>query len=111
MSEKPVAPATKIITLLESNDVSNSQTAGQWSNNLNENTILKEGDSIFVRQSMVDTTTETSGTIDVSHDEADITIQFGMYLQDSGNGAQDGGDQQVVDYLDFSQGGQQVCQT
>jgi len=103
MSEKPVAPATKIITLLESNDVSNSQTAGQWSNNLNENTVLKEGDSIFVRQSMVDTTTETSGTIDVAHEEADITIQFGVYLQDSGNGAQDGGDQQTIDYLDFSQ--------
>jgi len=104
MDEKePVVPATRIITLLESNDVSNSKTAGQWSNNLNENTILREGDSIFVRQSMVDTTTESSGTIDVSHDEADITIQFGMYLQDSGNGAQDGGDQQSIDYLDFSQ--------
>ena len=103
-TKNPVVSSSRIITLLESNDASNSTTAGQWSNNLNENTILREGDSLFVRQSMIDTTTESGGLIDVASNETDITIQYGMYLQDSGNGTEDGGNAQTIDFLSFSEG-------
>ena len=89
-----VLPATRIITLLEANDAQASttpSTPGQWTNNLEENTVLREGDSISVKQSMIDTTSETEGLIEIDSTNEDIEIQFGMYLQDSGNGTLDGG--------------------
>lgn len=93
-TEPPVAtvPTTRIITLLEANDISNSELSGQWNNNLEENTILKEGDVLTVRNSMIDTTTESSGVIEVLPEESDITFTCGMYLQDSGDGSLAGGD-------------------
>lgn len=89
-----VLPATRIITLLEANDARASttpSTPGQWTNNLAENTVIREGDAISVKQSMIDTTSETEGLIEIDSTNEDIEIQFGMYLQDSGNGTLDGG--------------------
>ena len=83
----PEVQDTRIITLLESNDVSFSPVDGQWSNNLNENTILKEGDSLTVRQSMIDTTSESIGLIDVKSEDSVITIQHGIYSVDAGDGS------------------------
>lgn len=83
----PNNPSTRIITLLESNDVSNLNQAGKWSNMLNENTIIEEGDQIVVRQAYVDTTTTGGNLISVQPDEAEITIQHGMYVTDSGDGS------------------------
>lgn len=85
----PNNPSTRIITLLESNDVSNLKQAGKWSNTLNENTIIEEGDQIVVRQAYVDTTTTGGNLIDVSVDEAEIIIQHGMYVTDAGDGKLD----------------------
>ena len=95
--EQAVYPSTRIITLLEANDAraaSTPATSGQWTNNLAENTLIREGDAITVKQSMIDTTSETEGLIEVGTDEQNITIKFGMYLQDSGNGTLPGGDAQ-----------------
>ena len=91
-----VLPATRIITLLEQNDATDAITklnksSGQWTNNLAENTVLREGDAISVKQSMIDTTNESEGLIEVLDDETEITVKFGMYVQDSGIGTVDGG--------------------
>jgi len=105
MSKAPEFPATRIITLLEQNDASDPNspsTPGQWTNNLEENTILREGDTISVRQSMIDTTNESEGLIEVEADETEITIQFGMYVQDSGVGTEDAGTQAET-YLTHSE--------
>ena len=103
-AKEPIVSTSRIITLLESNDVSKSNTNGQWSNNLAEETILREGDSIVVRNSMIDTTNESTGIIEVIEgEETEITIQYGMYLQDSGNGQENGGNSQTVDFLNFSE--------
>lgn len=96
-TENEVIPSTRIITLLEANDArdpSVEPVPGQWTNNLAENTIIREGDAITVKQSMIDTTSESEGLIEIGADEEDITIKFGMYLQDSGNGTLDGGNAQ-----------------
>ena len=103
-AKEPIVSTSRIITLLESNDVSKSNTNGQWSNNLAEETILEEGDSIVVRNSMIDTTNESTGIIEVIEgEETEITIQYGMYLQDSGNGQENGGNAQTIDFLNFSE--------
>lgn len=107
MSKQPeVLPATRIITLLEQNDATDAVTkltkpSGQWTNNLAENTVLREGDAITVKQSMIDTTNESEGLIEVLDDETEITIKFGMYVQDSGVGTEDGG-VQTPTYLSHS---------
>ena len=96
-TENEVIPSTRIITLLEANDARDPSVQpipGQWTNNLAENTVIREGDAITVKQSMIDTTSESEGIIEVGADEEDITIKFGMYLQDSGNGTLDGGNAQ-----------------
>lgn len=85
----PEVQDTRIITLLESNDVSISGVDGEWTNNLNENTILREGDSLTVRQSMIDTTSESVGLIDVQPEDANIVIQHGIYSVDAGDGTAD----------------------
>ena len=67
-SKSPEFPATRIITLLEQNDAidrNSPATPGQWTNNLEENTVLREGDTISVKQSMIDTTNESEGLIEV----------------------------------------------
>ena len=73
----PEVQDTRIITLLESNDVSFSPVDGQWSNNLNENTVLREGDSLTVRQSMIDTTSESIGLIDVKSEDSVVKVKAG----------------------------------
>ena len=85
----PQVQDTRIITLLESNDVSFSPVDGQWVNNLNENTVLREGDSLTVRQSMIDTTSDSIGLIDVKPEDSIITIQHGIYSVDAGDGVAD----------------------
>ena len=107
MSKQPeVFPATRIITLLEQNDATDPITkqtkpSGQWTNNLAENTVIREGDTISVKQSMIDTTNESEGLIEVLEDETEITIKFGMYVQDSGVGTEDAGVQPPT-YLSHS---------
>ena len=73
MSKPEVFPSTRIITLLEQNDATDAATklnkpSGQWTNNLAENTVLREGDAISVKQSMIDTTNESEGLIEVQDD-------------------------------------------
>ncbi len=104
--QSDVLPSTRIITLLEQNDATDPETklnkpSGQWTNNLAENTVIREGDVISVKQSMIDTTNESEGLIEVKNDETEITIKFGMYVQDSGIGTVDGGVQPPT-YLSHS---------
>lgn len=106
--EQPT-PKTTIITLLESNALDAAEekltgTGGTWTNNLNEQIVLKDGDALTVKQSMIDTTTENENLIIVKPEEKDITISYGMYLTDSGNGTENGGNAQTVDFLTLSDG-------
>ena len=101
--EQPT-PKTSIITLLESNSiVRDTNTGGEWVNNLDEEIILKDGDALTVRQSMIDTTLANSGLIQVLDEERDITISHGMYLTDSGDGTVAGGNAQPAADITFSQ--------
>jgi len=87
VQQTPQVQDTRIITLLESNDVTSNPVNGVWTNNLNENTVLREGDSIVVKQSMIDTTSESIGLIDVKPEDSNITIKHGIYSVDSGDGS------------------------
>lgn len=100
--EQPT-PKTSIITLLESNSIlRDSNTGGEWINNLDEEIILKDGDALTVRQSMIDTTLANSQLIEVLDSERDITISHGMYLTDSGDGTLAGGNVQPAADIKFS---------
>ena len=59
MSKKPaqpVYPSTKIITLLESESQVDNHKNGVFNVNLNEQVVLKEGDSIELDKVFIDTT-------------------------------------------------------
>jgi len=89
MSEAPEqpqnveAPDTKIITLLEQNKVNITDGPGTFSVNLSEQVVLKEGDSLTVANTFVDTTSLGTNFINVGADETDITINTGIYMVDT----------------------------
>ncbi|CAI8391909.1 MAG: Uncharacterised protein [Owenweeksia sp. TMED14] len=102
---EPELPKTSIITLLESNGIragTDDASGGEWINNLPEQVILKENDSIIVKQAMVDTTLANTELIEVKDTERDITISHGMYLTDSGDGTLPGGNAQAAADIKFS---------
>lgn len=76
------APLTKVITLLEQNKLNENDPPGTFSLNLAESLVLKEGESLSISNSFVDTTTQGTDFINVSKDETDITITHGIYMAD-----------------------------
>ena len=55
MAQPQVFPDTKIITLLESNSINSDPLGGEFSINLNEQLVLKEGDTLELDKVFVDT--------------------------------------------------------
>ena len=81
MAQQPqVYPNTKIITLLESN--AEQLDNGTFNVNLDEQVILKEGDSIELNKVFIDTTPSEETFIEITDAEQNITIKHGMYLTD-----------------------------
>ena len=76
------APQTTIITLLEENKINDQDGPGVFSLNLAEQVTLKEGDSLNVINSFIDTTTQGENFIEVGADETDITISAGIFWVD-----------------------------
>ena len=83
MAQPPqVYPDTKIITLLESNSESGDNANGTFNVNLDQQVILKEGDTIELSKVFVDTTPSEETFITITPEESEITIKHGMYLTD-----------------------------
>jgi hypothetical protein len=76
-------PTTKVITLLEQEKLNKGvDPNGTFSINLDEEVILKEGESIELTKAFVDTTSSEETFITVDDDETEITITHGMYMTD-----------------------------
>lgn len=82
MAQPQVFPDTKIITLLESNSINSDPLGGEFSINLNEQLVLKEGDTLELDKVFVDTTPSEETFITITEEEQEITIKHGMYLTD-----------------------------
>ena len=84
MSNQPqVYPDTKIITLLESNSEQGiNNVNGSFNINLDQQVILKEGDTLELNKVFIDTTPSEETFINISPEETEITIKHGIYLTD-----------------------------
>ena len=81
--ETEALPATKVITLLEREKLNQGiDPNGTFSINLDEQIVLKEGESIELTKAFVDTTLSESSFITVEPDETEITIKHGIYMTD-----------------------------
>ena len=85
---KPYPTLKTIIT--KENDaasVSTDDRPGVWTRTLDRDIVLKDGDTVTLKNSYVKNSDQTSGFITVSADEmADLSITTGMYYTDAGCG-------------------------
>ena len=83
-------PNVKTIILRENDPVAARTLGvpGVWSRSLDDDITLKEGDTVMLKSSFVDTKPPAQGgIINISTDDiAALSITTGMYWQDSGNG-------------------------
>jgi len=84
-------PDTKVITLLEENKLNKGvDPNGTYSINLNEEVVLREGDTLELTKAFIDTTPSEETFIEVDADETEITIKHGMYITDIQDNASGG---------------------
>lgn len=82
-------PNVKTIILKENDPgvISTQGRPGVWKKNLNDDITLKDGDSVLVKESFIDTRTDGSGLINITEEIIDqLEITTGCYWQDSGSG-------------------------
>ena len=82
-------PNVKTIILKENDPgvISSKGRPGVWKKNLIEDITLKDGDSVLVKESFIDTRTDGSGLINITEEIIDqLEITTGCYWQDSGSG-------------------------
>ena len=82
MSEEKELPAEKTIVLMEENKINQNDPNGTFSINLPHPITLKEGDSLTLNKSFIDTSLQNLDFIRVEEDEQDVTIKTGIYYTD-----------------------------
>ena len=76
-------PDSKIITLLEENKLNpDIDPPGTFTITLDEQVILKDGDSLQMNKAFIDNTPAETSFVEVTEAETEITIKHGIYLTD-----------------------------